>query len=530
MKDPISSSYTYQGFDRCTCDVLDCNKDVILEDVSKPQLSSNIGRKKVMKTNVMYRNRYLRSTLCSVFVASIFLFLFCATISHIHNSLLMVSAEDFDTNSNYIDDLDDFSNQDYTTSENNWNNDKSMDILFSLLFGFCITFFGTIVGYFSMKEDKLMQKYLKNGYTVSATIESAELLQERRMWHNLNNEHDHNNSKYSNSLFEYLVRCDYVDILSDNYEVRVQKTFKIRHSDIVPFHREQTIITPLNTNNVPMYRFNENEHQPKCLDSSLDCSDQAVIVNVDNGNSSSLNHDDDLDNDTASGPIIGLMQNHSRPIISNTVNDSAAIIGGNLHPDNYHHSSNRMMIDKENQLPPNLPKYPMALDVKNSILELCILNGFPKSGYPKKVLERKCGLIYRLMTVGFTVCTFSLAGFCVLCAVESKVAMSQQNNSNNDEHLFIPSWYYGIGIFSLYGILMALFVFCLLDSIINQVLHDEYLVSGEFGPILRNNNDFDDDTTISTVKGDRFLTVTRPIMLDMVSMLSFDTSHSYNLQ
>lgn len=97
-----------------------------------------------------------------------------------------------------------------------------MVLLFSLLFGFIITLFGAVVGYFSVLEDSLMRRYKAEGTTIFADVTSSEFARGGGKVAIFTKQRDNP---------EYIAFCEYNCCLAKDYTVRIRKQVKAKQSD-----------------------------------------------------------------------------------------------------------------------------------------------------------------------------------------------------------------------------------------------------------------------------------------------------------
>lgn len=98
-------------------------------------------------------------------------------------------------------------------------------LAFSLMFGFFIILFGTVIAYFSFMEDSLMRTYIKDGDLIKGDVMSAEFSRGGGQV----------GAPCSNkrAIAEYIVFVEYSRKLRSNYDVRVRKQMKAKETDFI---------------------------------------------------------------------------------------------------------------------------------------------------------------------------------------------------------------------------------------------------------------------------------------------------------
>ena len=247
-------------------------------------------------------------------------------LTAMNNSIKFVLAEDENQN-NYANEVDDYFENFETyddfveyNSDDGDNQDWYIIFILSLFFGFCFTFCGSIVGYFSLKEDKLMRDYKNFGQVAQGDIMSAESVRNHGMWFNS-----------SLKLNEYLVFVEYTHLLADNYPIRVRKKLRVKESDFR--HRER----PMSALNI-----DTSEIMEENLYTADFAYQQNRMSNKKNDRHASCRIS--IGEESASGPIIGLNKHSS---------DNFGIIG-------------TYVIDVM-----VLPDFPLSAFPRNSVLRNC---------------------------------------------------------------------------------------------------------------------------------------------------------------
>jgi len=95
---------------------------------------------------------------------------------------------------------------------------------FSLMFGFFITLFCAVIGYFAFVEDSLMRTYIKEGDLIKGDVMSAEFARGGGQVGACSNKR---------AIAEYIAFVEYTRELSTNYEVRIRKQMKIKETDFL---------------------------------------------------------------------------------------------------------------------------------------------------------------------------------------------------------------------------------------------------------------------------------------------------------
>lgn len=97
-------------------------------------------------------------------------------------------------------------------------------LTFSLIFGFFIILFCTVLGYFSFMEDALMRQYIKKGEVIKGDVMKAEFARGGGQVGACSNKR---------AIAEYNIFVEYPRELSTNYEVRIRKQMKAKETDFV---------------------------------------------------------------------------------------------------------------------------------------------------------------------------------------------------------------------------------------------------------------------------------------------------------
>ena len=137
--------------------------------------------------------------------------------------LPIVSANDDDQDLEGVN-LDDYINHEEIDNGEEIDNDWYMILLFSLIFGFVITLFGSGVVYFSFLEDALMRRYRDEGDIVRATVMAATFVRSGDSG---------SCCSQGKTTPELIAFIEYNRILAKNYTVRVRKQIKVREDDLI---------------------------------------------------------------------------------------------------------------------------------------------------------------------------------------------------------------------------------------------------------------------------------------------------------
>lgn len=130
-------------------------------------------------------------------------------------------------------------------------------------------------------------------------------------------------------------------------------------------------------------------------------------------------------------------------------------------------------------------------------IELYILPDYPRSGYPRHQVERRCCYRYRLSTAALIAFDLALAAFC------TRIATEAIEDLDNIEQRKVAQ--YAIGIFVILVAMQVPLIHCCMQKLFWDVLREEYLESGEFMPIEN------DDSSLSSAASDVYLTMSRCI-------------------
>jgi hypothetical protein len=311
-----------------------------------------------------------------------------------------------------------------SSEEADWNDDLFSDdsdsewymvLAFSLMFGFFISLFGATIAYFSVMEDLLMRRYIKNGELIRGDVMSVGFSRGGGRV---------GACSRSQQRAEYITFVEYTRQLSTNYTVRVRKQMKAKETD---FER------PLLPASSAMLK----------------------IIKVKFGDEES-EHEEDSDP---------------------------------AHCDEAH-----CYQSYGDSLPVNaLGTFPTP-----DTIELYILPDYPKSGYPRRQVERYCSCRYRLSTAMLIAFNFALASFCARLAAEAIDDLEDIGQRRIGR--------YTIGIFAALVVMQVPLIHCCMQGLFSDALREEYLESGEFVPIGR-----EDDSTLSSAGSDAYLNMTRCI-------------------
>jgi hypothetical protein len=156
-----------------------------------------------------------------------------------------------------------------------------MILVLSLLFGFFISAFGCVLGYFSLLEDKLMRHYQLEGKTIMAEIVSSTLVRSG----------DHvaapadcgiipatksNPTTSGRDVIsaEFVCFCEYDWQLTEGYKVRIRKQCKVKSQDFVSSPPSSSSIP-----NSPRKGFPTKNEYMLCdsVDERLDSSDRELV-------------------------------------------------------------------------------------------------------------------------------------------------------------------------------------------------------------------------------------------------------------
>ena len=321
----------------------------------------------------------------------------------------------------------------------NSNDDDAMDaaenaeewymvLVFSLLFGFFITLFGTLVGYFALMEDRLFRRYRDEGETIRASVVSVQY-------------RNHAVHRRGPSLDpECTVFVEYVRNLSDGYMVRIRKQVKARRSDF--------------------WSSFPRRGMPTFLMSASTLTEKNEDDIGTNGNGKDKVTDQGKDSEHANRPISPL-----------------SFQGGVVSLDfgNDDNQEDRTIALTASQF--------SEAQIGQQYLELLILPGHARSGFPKKQVHRSCGLRYRLPTLGLIAFKFALAALCAWLAANAALDLDVEQQR-------IAT--YSIAVFVVVILMEVPLIHWTLSPCVTEVLKDEYLNSGEFMPMQC------DDSTISS--------------------------------
>jgi hypothetical protein len=104
--------------------------------------------------------------------------------------------------------------------ENEW-----ILVILSLLIAFCISVFGSVVGYMSMLDDAITKHYKSHGEILNADVVSTVFTKGRRSGFGF--------GLQEGNEPEYTLVVEYSRIISDKYHIRIRKQVRARESDFV---------------------------------------------------------------------------------------------------------------------------------------------------------------------------------------------------------------------------------------------------------------------------------------------------------
>ena len=293
------------------------------------QFNASIAKYKnyVTKSGCLCRSTLLLfKRICHLQCRNWFRYILIIHLTAMNSTIKFASAEDVNQyyNANQVDDhLDDFETYDDFVGYNSGNTDNPdwfIVFILSLLFGFCFTFCGSIIAYFSLKEDRLMRDYKNFGQIAQGDIMSAESVRNHGMWFSS-----------SHKLNEYLVYVEYTHLISDNYPIRVRKKLRVQESD---FRKRDIPMSALNIDTSEIV--DENL-------SRVDFSYQQARMSS-KKNDHRISCRNSFGDESASGPIIGL----------------------NIHRSDHFGIFGTYVIDVM-----VLPEFPLSAYPRNSVLRNC---------------------------------------------------------------------------------------------------------------------------------------------------------------
>jgi hypothetical protein len=236
-----------------------------------------------------------------------------------------------------------------------------MVLVFSLLFGLFLTFFGSFLGYFSFMEDNLMRRYLREGESLVARVVTSEFVRggggQVLVW--FTHSHNTNNARpYRRDNSEYMCICEYDRKLAEYYTVRIRKQCKAKAWDFLSTPKPGTEGMLLSIKSVFTV-------QPEITTTASQEDRLFQLTNTQEGTTDCCGEDDELWG----------MEN------------------------NYHELPDR------------------------HFLEMLILPTHDRSAYPKKAIERICSTRYRLSTIGLIFFDLALAAFSTCWAIKEVMSL-----------------------------------------------------------------------------------------------------------
>ena len=300
--------------------------------------------------------------------------------------------------------------------------DWYLALILPLLLGFVVTLFATAIGYFSFKEDRLMNRYRTEGYTLYANIVMADIIR--------GNNGDRGQGPASGDVTtEYLLVVDYLQEIADNYTVRVRKQLKARSADVIrtrDYPKDAILPTDKNV---------------------IDDSGIRIVLSP------------SLEIDARKGHV------------TKTTKVRKSIIKTDSKT-----SLNATFTEDESLSCPNgsLIEFTSGINIVLDSLELYILPGLPKSGYPKIQVNEKIGLKYRVSTMLLILVNIMISAFCTYFASRSMIEVESMQ-----QQLFVKrAILFYVGLILLEVPAISFF----LDGTFEEALIAEYVENGEFMP------------------------------------------------
>ena len=140
--------------------------------------------------------------------------------------------------------------------------------------------------------------------------------------------------------------------------------------------------------------------------------------------------------------------------------------------------------DHQHQIIENEISFLKKCHLESSKLNLLVLPGKPKSGYPKEQAERAHSIRYRLSTVCLVISNLLLSLFCIKLAIHLISELQ-------DERKALIAWTI-LTSFILSIVIQIPVIHIVLNKILVGTLEEEYFESGDFTPM-----EYCDDSTIS---------------------------------
>lgn len=381
-----------------------------------------------------------------------------------------------------------------------------MVLIYSLLFGFFISFFGAVVGYFSLLEDDLFKRYRREGDIVYAQVVSYEFTRRGADVkccdvHALTSMASQKvaNTEQHRSNFEYVVVVEYERKGLDPHKSRIRKRVKAQEGDFIEKDQHQDVeeyaeysrMSPATERspNGSQHHQSLPSHKPlprHPKPSPSVSSSQKKNPELSDNNRPLLHGAPETI--LVTGSRDGLDWITPRPSSSSA---AAAVVDVSMMD-----SCSKLRNSISHQIE-NMEDLSMVRRPNFELLELYVLADYPKSGLPRRFVDRACSLRYRLSTLGLMVFDLALVAFCIKLAANAVLDLP-------DHHQRMIGWY---AMFS-FLILLALevpLIHWLLRSWLESALREEYLEHADFAPWEQ----IDEDSSLSSAESDAYLYLSR---------------------
>lgn len=349
--------------------------------------------------------------------------------------IIILCLTSIESDDQLYDDENNFDDIEQNNAPINYVEDPSPILLAILLLTFTaiVSFVGVVAGYISFKEDYLLKVYKKNGIAVDADVISFDSVRASL------------GSKDDKKAIELKVLVEYTVCLQGNYLARIQKQMNATASDF-KLKKPCDVITPV--------------QPPPSAPPPLLCKISSI---------ESLSKEEKVMTTKFSYP--------SDLIVDSAVENEEYFLrtlSASQHDENNDNNQTRLYT-----------------------LNILVIPGLPKSGYPTKQILRHGTCSYRSHTFIIIFILFSIASLCAFIALSTMI----------DEQVIPNNWSYIkwsiVGII-LIPLLEFILIYCCLDRMFSYLIEEEYLYNGDFAA------SYCDETSLSS-GSDMLLSDSKPV-------------------
>ncbi len=413
-----------------------------------------------------------------------------------------------------------------------------MVLIYSLLFGCFISFFGAVVGYFSLLEDELFKRYQREGDIVYAQVVSYEFTRRGADVkccdvHALTSmaSQKEANTEQHRSNFEYVVVVEYerqhyhpmnVNGIQEMYKTRIRKRVKAQEGDFIEKELTQKTnareedegegveyapspLSPaLSSSPIPSYHLplplhilSSQRRQASSPSNPLSHSSRQLLQAASSALITTGSRDEGLAWITPSSSRMA-----TASAAASTTTAAAAIVDVSILDANAMDSRLRSTTCSfSNTKIENMEDLSMVRRPEFEYLELYVLRDYPKSGLPRRFVDRACSLRYRLSTLGLMVFDLALVAFCIKLAANAVLDLP-------DHHQRRMGWYAMLSFLLLLAMELPL-IHWLLKGWLESALREEYLEHADVSPWAAAAAAGEEDSSLSSAESDAYLYVTR---------------------